>query len=258
MSYHSLMMQQKAVLRELNATAPQGLDPEPIAHLIHGAMRGWVLSEGFPCNGAKTTFNTDSYRLGIYDSFRAGTAQLLADDLKAYIAEYSATPLIRPRAKAGEWIQLNRTFASFLACFKEEPVCDESTFESRLWAVLEDLRQLDATPLPAGFSVNPNDENYAFCFGGEGFFVAAFHPGSWRWSRRFVLPLLVFNMHKQFDGLKQSGKFTHLRDAIRKHDYALQGSTNPLVADFGQQSEAPQYGMRIVDPGWVPPGYSGV
>jgi hypothetical protein len=252
------MMQQKAVLKELNATMPQGVDPEPIAHLVHGSVRGWVLSEGFPCNGAKTAFHTDSYRLGVYDTFSASNVQLLADDLKTYIAEYAATPIVRSRAKAGEWIQLNRTFASFLACFKEEPVSDESIFESRLWAVLENLRQRDTDLLPAGFSPKPTDKNYAFCFGGEAFFVAAFHPGSWRWSRRFIFPLLVFNMHKQFDGLKQSGKFTHLRDTIRKHDDALQGSTNTLASDFGQQSEAPQYGMRVVPSGWVPPGYNGV
>jgi FPC/CPF motif-containing protein YcgG len=256
-SYHGLIQQRNAVLKELSSTAAQGVDPSPIAHLVHGTVKGWVLSEGFPCNGAKSAFNTDSYRLGIYDSFNSGDVGLLATDLKAYIGEYAATPVVRSKAKPGEWISLNRTFASFLACFKEEPVCDESTFEDRLWAILENLRKIDNDAVPSGFSTDPSDSNFAFCFGGEGFFVAAFHPGSWRWSRRFIFPLLVFNMHKQFDGLKQSGKFAQLRDTIRKQDDALQGSTNTLAADFGQQSEAPQYGMRVVPPGWVPPGYSG-
>jgi len=257
-SYHSLIQQRNAVLKEQSSAVPQGVDPAPIAHLVHGSLKGWVLSAGFPCNGAKSAFNTDSYRLGIYDTFSANDVGLLANDLKTYIAEYMDAPVVRPKIEVGDWIPLSRTFATFLACFKEEPVCDESMFETRLWAILENLRKLDQAPVPNGFSTDPARNNFSFCFGGEGFFVAAFHPGSWRWSRRFMFPLLVFNMHRQFDGLKQSGMFAPLRDTVRKNDAELQGSPNNLVADFGQQPEAPQYAMRRVPHGWKPPGYSGI
>jgi FPC/CPF motif-containing protein YcgG len=244
------------VLKEKDTTGTPST-PSRIADLVHGTLKGWVLNRGFPCNGAKTAFNTDSYRLGIYDTFTDSNVSSLADDLTTYISEYGSTPAVSPKAKKGDWIPLNRTFATFLACFKEEPVCDEKTFEERLWAILENLRQLDTVPVPSGFSQDPTDNSFAFCFGGEAFFVAAFHPGSWRWSRRFLFPLIVFNMHKQFDGLKASGTFTTLRDTIRNNDDNLQGVQNNLVADFGQQSEAPQYAMRHVPPGWKPPGYTG-
>lgn len=216
-----------------------------------------VLSSGFPCNGAKAALNIDSYRLGIYDTFSSGDVRLLAGDLTTYIAEYSAVPVVRPKSIHGDWISLDRTYATFLACFKEEPVCDETVFEERLWAVLENLRNLDRFPPPAGFSIDPAKDDFAFCFGGEAFFVAAFHPGSWRWSRRFIFPLLVFNMHKQFEGLKGSGKFYQLRDTIRDNDKSLQGSDNDLVADHGDKSEAPQYAMRRCPVDWKPPGYTG-
>lgn len=257
MSYHALFKQKDVVLRVRTTSTSSGTVPEPFAHLAHGSIRGWVLNEGFPCYGAKSAFGSDSYRLGIYDRFSDSDVGLLANDLRTYVAEYAATPNVRPKAQSGEWVSLRKEYASFLTCFKEEPVCDESTLETRLWALLENLRLLDQDPVPSGFSPNPADSDFAFCFAGEGFFVAAFHPGSWRWSRRFMFPLLVFNMHKQFDDLKHGGKFTGFRDKIRARDDALQGCPNDLAADFGQKSEAPQYAMRHVYPGWKPPGYSG-
>lgn len=257
MSYHFLFQERKVVLKAHDPGTPQGKAPEPFAELVHGSVKGWVLSAGFPCNGAKSAFHTDSYRIGIYERFSKTDVSLLADDLATYIGEYAKTPVVRPKPAAGTPIALNRVFASFLACFPEEPVCDETVFESRLWALLEGLRKLDRAAFPSDFSADPADNRFAFCYGGEGFFVAAFHPGSWRWSRRFMFPLLVFNMHRQFDGLKSSGQFAKLRDAIRKNDNALQGSPNPVAGDFGDASEACQYAMRRVPPNWKPPGYTG-
>src|SRR5205807_4976358 len=138
----------KAVLKEITSAAPKGTDPAPIAHLIHGTLKGWILSEGFPCYGAKSAFQTDSYRLGVYDKFSSTDVSLLSQDLGEYIKEYSSTPAVRPKAQPGDVISLNTTFASFLACFKEEPVCDETTFETRLWAILEELRNADHNSVP--------------------------------------------------------------------------------------------------------------
>jgi FPC/CPF motif-containing protein YcgG len=252
-SYHHL---EQGKTDRVLALSPGGT-PEPFAHLVHGALKGWIGSSGFPCNGAKSAFNIGSYRLGTYDTFSDSDVSLLADDLTAYINEYNNTPAVSPKPKQGDKVPLNLTFATFLACFKEEPVCDETTFEDRLWALLENLRVSDTVAWPAGFSSDAQDNDFAFCFGGEGFFVAAFHPGSWRWSRRFMFPLIVFNMHKQFDGLKTKGTFTTLRDTIRKNDDKLQSTANNLVADFGTQSEAPQYAMRKVPAGWTPPHWGG-
>jgi FPC/CPF motif-containing protein YcgG len=44
-----------------------------------------------------------------------------------------------------------------------------------------------------------------------------------------------------------------MQQIIRHRDIALQGSTNPMLTDFGEQSEARQYSGRAVDDDWVPP-----
>jgi hypothetical protein len=44
-----------------------------------------------------------------------------------------------------------------------------------------------------------------------------------------------------------------MQQTIRRRDIALQGSTNPMLSDFGEQSEARQYSGRAVDAGWSPP-----
>lgn len=254
MSFHVLIQGKKDKLLKV---APGSGDPEPFAHLIHGTLKGWIASRGFPCNGAKAAFNIGSYRLGIYDKFSDPDVSQLADDLHTYITEYAAVPVVKPKVSDGDLVPLDRTFATFLACFKEEPVCDEALFEARLWALLENLRSTDRVQWPSSFASDPQDPNFAFCYGGEGFFVAAFHPGSWRWSRRFMFPLLVFNMHRQFEGLKISGKFDALRDQIRQNDQDLQGSSNDVVSDHGTKPEAAQYAMRQVPPSWTPPSWNG-
>lgn len=232
--------------------------PEPFANLVHGTLKGWTTSLGFPCTGAKSAFNIGSYRLGIYKTFSDMDVTELATDLTTYIAEYNSTPAVTPKnLNVGDLVPLDRRLATFLAGFTEEPVCDEVVFEKRLWALLDNLRVADKVAWPPRFSSNPADDNFAFCFGGEGFFVAAFHPGSWRWSRRFMFPLLVLNMHRQFDALRNLGAFDKMRDTIRQNDQDLQGSQNPVVADHGAQPEAAQYAMRKVPSGWSPPGWGG-
>jgi FPC/CPF motif-containing protein YcgG len=67
------------------------------------------------------------------------------------------------------------------------------------------------------------------------------------------MPTLVFNLHEQFELLRQSGKFSQMRDKIRERDKQLQGSTNPMVSDYGSQSEAAQYSGRRVGPDWEAP-----
>ena len=70
------------------------------------------------------------------------------------------------------------------------------------------------------------------------------------------MPCLVFNFHEQFEQLKASGKYTVLQDAIRTRDIALQGSINPVLARFGETSEARQYSGRAVEADWQCPFHS--
>ena len=67
-------------------------------------------------------------------------------------------------------------------------------------------------------------------------------------------PTLVFNVHEQFEQLRQYEHYQRMRDTIRRRDVALQGDLNPMVADFGADSEARQYSGRAVAEVWKPPG----
>jgi FPC/CPF motif-containing protein YcgG len=79
------------------------------------------------------------------------------------------------------------------------------------------------------------------------------HKKSSRLSRQFEKPMLIFNLHRQFDELRASGQYTRLRDTIRTRDRKLQGDNNPMLADFGENSEARQYSGRQVGPEWKCP-----
>jgi FPC/CPF motif-containing protein YcgG len=67
------------------------------------------------------------------------------------------------------------------------------------------------------------------------------------------LPVLVFNLHEQFEALRDGGGFERMRDTIRRRDEELQGSINPMVRDYGEASEARQYSGRVLEADWVAP-----
>jgi FPC/CPF motif-containing protein YcgG len=81
-------------------------------------------------------------------------------------------------------------------------------------------------------------------------FVVGLHAASSRATRRFAWPTLVFNPHEQFERLRSSGQFDRFQSVIRSADRALDGTTNPMLANFGERSEAAQYSGRQVDEVW--------
>jgi FPC/CPF motif-containing protein YcgG len=60
----------------------------------------------------------------------------------------------------------------------------------------------------------------------------------------------VFNPRAQFERLRAEGTFERLRTVVRERDLEVQGSLNPNLADFGEQSEARQYSGRATEPQW--------
>ena len=44
-----------------------------------------------------------------------------------------------------------------------------------------------------------------------------------------------------------------MQQLIRGREFALQGTINPMLSNFGEQSEARQYSGRAVDADWNPP-----
>ena len=88
------------------------------------------------------------------------------------------------------------------------------------------------------------DKQFSFSIASRAFFVVGLHPQSSRLSRQAPFPCLVFNFHNQFEAMRNDGKYARLQDAIRARDVALQGDVNPVLARFGESSEAHQYSGR--------------
>lgn len=206
---------------------------------MHGAFRAFVLDPQYTCVGAKSAINSDSYRLGVYDELAGVTATAaLARDLAAFTRQVD---------------EIDAAFATFVAVFERPLATDEESFERALWAQLQRLHDADPTPWDPAVSSDPDDPHFSFSFAGTAFFIVGLHPGSARLSRRFPWPALVFNPHTQFERLRESGKYRRMQEVIRSKEVALQGDINPVLDEFGRDSEARQYSGRLVEPDWHPP-----
>ncbi len=210
----------------------------PLADRVHSAFRALVLDPEFPCVGARSALNQNSYRFAMYGEMdtEASTAGL-ARDLHAFVREQ---PDI-----AGE-------FTSFIACFEAPKVRDPEEFEELLWAQLKRLHEMDRGhhAWDPSVSRDPANPRFSFSFGGRGFFVVGLAPSGIRWARTFPWPMLVFNSHEQFEKLRATGQFGRIQAVIRDRDEKLEGDINPNLANFGEHTEARQYSGREVGDDW--------
>ena len=202
------------------------------------AFRAFVADPRFPCLAGKGVTRGTGFRLrryGVLGSARSATR--LARDLAAFVSDM-------PVDGSG--------LHSFVAIFPRSAPADEIAFEQRLWEQVQRLHEHDAPG--AGWdptvSDDPRDAHFSFSFGGQALFVIGIHPASSRLARRFRWPALVFNPHAQFERLRADGRFAPLAAAVREREIALQGTLNPNLADFGEQSEARQYSGRAVGAEW--------
>ncbi|MDQ4122411.1 MAG: YqcI/YcgG family protein [Acidobacteriota bacterium] len=212
-----------------------------LAAAIHNKFRAHVSAGDFPCLGAKAAFNSNCYRFGFYREMnKPATTRTLAHDLWEY---------------AREQPDFGTDYATFVAAFAEPLVSDEIQWEQQLWAQLQSLHELDTRFFEWNQSVSSNPENaeFSFSFAETAFFVVGLHPISSRLARRFAYPILVFNAHDQFDNLRRKNKFERMKEIVRERDFRLQGSINPNLSDFGEQSEARQYSGRAVEKDWKCP-----
>jgi len=214
--------------------------PAARATLTHAALRRFIQSAAYPCVGARSVVNRSTYRFGYYGAMIADAVAGLARDLCAFVAELKAT---EPQ------------FSSFIAAFQADPRMDEDAFESALWDVLSRLRTLDQRYFEYAPSANPDPAtpDYAFSFAEEGLFVVGMHPRASRAARRFAYPMLVFNPHRQFTRLRETGGWQPFQKTIRSREMALQGSLNPNLAEYGSASEARQYSGKPVSDQWKCP-----
>ncbi|MGB3722589.1 MAG: guanitoxin biosynthesis heme-dependent pre-guanitoxin N-hydroxylase GntA [Pacificimonas sp.] len=132
----------------------------------------------------------------------------------------------------------------------------ETAFEKHMWDRIQSFSDKDAwleQPYDQRVSGDPDDPHFSLSFGGEAFFVVGLHPNASRPARRFDRPVLVFNLHDQFERLREEGRYERMREAILERDAALAGSINPMLAKHGEVSEARQYSGRIIPDNWICP-----
>ncbi|MBV9719348.1 MAG: YqcI/YcgG family protein [Candidatus Eremiobacteraeota bacterium] len=213
-------------------------EPLPRARLADRALRAFLTGGRFPCVAGRAAVASGGYRFGYYGDFAdLSSTHGIARDLAAFVAE-------RP--------SMTGPYATFIAVFDGPRSCDERWFEQSLWCRLQSLADLDRRYFrwdPA-VSGDPASPQFAFSFAEEAFFVVGMHPNSSRLGRRFFLPALAFNSHRQFAEARRTGRFERLQRMIRKNEIALQGSINPELCEFGERSEARQYSGRPTETGW--------
>jgi FPC/CPF motif-containing protein YcgG len=207
-------------------------------HEMHAAITGKVDSDAFPCVAAKSAFNRQRARFGLYPALGSARAVRTAcHDLYEFSHEF---------ADVGD------QFTTFVAAFDGPPIASEVHFEQLLWRHLQSMNEIDAEFFPwyEDVSSDPDDARFSFSLGGRGYFVVGMHPLASRQARRTALPVLVFNLHEQFERLRERGKFDPLKTAIRARDMAAQGTPNPMLDNFGDRSETRQYSGRAVPAAW--------
>jgi FPC/CPF motif-containing protein YcgG len=205
---------------------------------VADAFDAFVRERAYPCVMAKSVHRLGQYELRTYPSIRSEAAALgLARDLAAY-------------ARAAE---PERGFRSFVATFEGDAPRSEEAFEEALWGLLGRLHERDASPWDPAVSSDPREAAFSFSFAGRAFYVVGMHPEASRPARRFATPLIAFNLNAQFEQLREEQRYVKVRDLVRQRDRAYAGSVNPMMNDFGAQSEARQYSGRSVGEDWVCP-----
>ncbi len=206
---------------------------------VQNEMRDFILEQDHPCLMAQSVFKTDNVIIKEYSTFDSIlTANYLIRDLKNYLEGYDFES------------KDNRTF---IAVFPEVSFRDEVEFENRLWLLLQLIHHYDEKDWDKSVDVDPKSENFSFSILGNAFYLVGMHPGSSRAARQSPYPAIAFNLHLQFEKLREMGVYESVRDSIRQRDEAKNGSINPMLQDFGHSSEARQYSGRAVGKEWKCP-----
>lgn len=139
--------------------------------------------------------------------------------------------------------------------FQSPATTTEETFEALLWQRLQSLSALDAANHRYDKRVNPDPSapDFSFSLAEEAFFVIGLHPASSRRSRQFSYPAMIFNPHAQFEEMRKANRYEKMKNIVRQRDAVYSGSTNPMLADFGESSEVYQYSGKRYDREWTCP-----
>lgn len=196
----------------------------------------------FPCVGAKSALAQGSLSI-----VQARNIQSAWNDLQIHrdLMVWSE-----------KWRDDPEGLRSLVIIFEGPLDLDEAQFESAMWERLQSLADKDhwlGQRLDRKVSADPDDPHFSLSFGGEAYFAVGLHPTASRPARRFAQPAIVFNLHSQFERLREEGRFERMRERIMARDIELAGTPNPMLADHGTGSSARQYSGRAVGPEWSCP-----
>ena len=209
---------------------------------IEAAFKAFIEAADFPCVGAKSA------------SARGNLTMVNARDLRSGWNDLEIHERLLDWAAAhGED---DGALHSFAVLFSGPDDLGEDEFERLMWERIQSFADKDAwlgQRYAKSVSRDPQDPHFALSFGEKAFFAVGLHPHSSRPARRFSHPAIVFNPHDQFERLRKQNRYGRMRKAIMARDAKLAGSTNPMLADHGEASAAPQYSGRQVGGDWKCP-----
>ena len=206
-----------------------------------------VGERAFPCVGAKSALAHGTLEVLACNRIDSAWDDLrIHDGLLRWADAYRADPGL---------------FRSFAVVFEGPDDLSEAEFEAALWQRVQSLSDKDVwrgQDYDPAVSPDPSNPHFSLSFGGAAFFIVGLHPHASRPARRFGRPTMVFNLHDQFETLRDQGRYEGMREKILVRDEALAGSRNPMLARHGELSEARQYSGRQVGGDWACPfSYSG-
>ena len=206
------------------------------------ALQDHIADQHFPCVGAKSALARGTLRI-----LPAWSIASAWDDLRIHheLLDWSEDYRRDPEG-----------LRSLAVVFSEPRGLSEKAFEHAMWDRLQSLAHKDmwlGQPYDPRVSAEPDNPHFSLSFGKEAYFVVGLHPGASRAARRMSLPTMVFNLHDQFERLRQDGRYDLMRERILARDVDLCGTVNPMLARHGEKSEARQYSGRAVDDSWECP-----
>lgn len=205
------------------------------------SFRSKIRKPDFPCVGAKSALANDRVEIIGARSLTSGWNDV----------EIHEALLDWARGDFGP-----DEFRSLAVIFEGPHDLSEAEFEQAMWQRLQSFADKDAwrgQKLDTSVDPDPSQPDFSLSFGEEAFFVVGLHPNASRPARRFDNPILVFNLHAQFEWLRAEGRYERMRAAILERDRQLAGDINPMLARHGESSEARQYSGRLVDEDWKCP-----
>lgn len=223
-------------------------DWEPAHHdHIVARLHNYIAEQAFPCVGAKAALARGTLEIvAARDISSAWDDVRIHDRLRVFAEAYRREPTL---------------FRSLAIVFEGPAGLSEAAFETALWQRIQSLSDKDVwlgQPYDGRVSSDPDDPHFSLSFGGEGFFVVGLHPHASRPARRFGHPAMIFNLHDQFETLRDAGTYEGMREKILTRDERLAGSRNPMLSRHGETSEARQYSGRMVANDWrCPFSYKG-